>query len=463
MPKVRIEQIHIGRNRRPIRDKKVEELKESIRANGLLNPITVDQNMNLVAGLHRLTACVLLGLTEIECHVVTYKDSEQARLAEIDENLIRNELRPLERGQLWYERIQILKKLGLRAKRGDNQHTLKASEPALREGFPLQATGEPRRGEIISPPLTTNHELAKKAGYSERTLQQGLQIAKDIHPEVQQMIEGTAIADSTTELLKVARAGASERILVEQAQQALRLAQTIGKQTEAQLQAQLLAEAEARQKELQMLALKSALAERDARLALKKVQRQLTQSKVEKVAIAAKSISVKVSDEWILGRHLVYCGDTSSQDFMNLLPGNAALAIATLSSSWEHDYLLDEAKIVAVLRSEGQVYEFCSRHRLPFQYELLLGNLYVGIFSHQSIFKPQIPINIQGIEGIVNYLLNLYTSQNNFVIAPFMGQGEVLIACERLGRICFIGDKNPNLVAHGIMRWQDLTKNRSHK
>ncbi|PMB01108.1 hypothetical protein CI592_18380, partial [Fischerella thermalis CCMEE 5328] len=47
MPKIPIEKIKIGVNRRPLNGEKVKDLKESIQANGLLNPITVDQNHNL--------------------------------------------------------------------------------------------------------------------------------------------------------------------------------------------------------------------------------------------------------------------------------------------------------------------------------------------------------------------------------------------------------------------------------
>jgi ParB family chromosome partitioning protein len=77
--------------------------------------------------------------------------------------------------------------------------------------------------------------------------------------------------------------------------------------------------------------------------------------------------------------------------------------------------------------------------------------------------KPQTPINIEGVEGIINYLLNLYTNPNNFVIAPFMGHGEILIACERLGRICFIGDSNSELVNRGLARWQNWTGKQAKK
>ncbi|BAY09465.1 ParB/RepB/Spo0J family partition protein [Calothrix sp. NIES-2098] len=434
MPIVPINQILVGRNRRPIKGEKVDELKESIRANGLLNPITVDQKLNLIAGLHRLTACKLLGLDAIACNIVTYQYAEQARLAEIDENLIRNELEPLERSELWLERDRILERMGLRAKAGDNQHTLKG-------------------GEMISPPLKRTVELAREAGYSERTFQHGKQIAKGIHPDVKQMIKGTAIAESPTALLKIARAGSQERAVAEAAQQAFELAEAQGDVQAAEKQAKLLAEAKNKQKELQTLAYNSALAEKEVKSLSKKSQCQPSNP--------AKNVTV--GEEWMLGRHLVYCGDTAKQEFTNLLPSDAALAIATVSSTWNHNYLVGEARVVAVLRSQGQIYEFYQRNQMPFQYELLLGNIYVGIFSHQSLSQPQTEINVEGVEGIVNYLINLYTSLNNFVIAPFMGNGEVLIACERMGRICFIGDDRPELVSRGIGRWEKWTGKQSQK
>ncbi|MBR8839058.1 MAG: ParB N-terminal domain-containing protein [Stigonema ocellatum SAG 48.90 = DSM 106950] len=443
MPTVPIDQIKIGLNRRPVKEEKVAELMESIKANGLLNPITVDQNLNLVAGLHRLTACKLLHRHEIECNIVTYTDADQARLAEIDENLIRNELEPLDRAQLWLEREQILERLGLRAKPGDNQHTLKGSAS-------------------ISPPPKTTLELAKEVGFSERTFQQGKQIAKDITPEVKEIIKDTPLAKSTTDLLKVARAGSKERTSAEQAEQARQQALAKGEHEVAERLGKLAAQARGKQKELQMEAYKSALAQKEAKSIRKQVQSQVEQP-MKKSNVAAHQLGVKVGEEWILGRHLVYCGDTSGKEFVKLLPGNAALAIATLSQTWNHDYLVHEARVVAVLRSEGNIYEFCSRNRMPFQYELVLGNIYVGIFSQHSISKPQTAINVEGVEGIVPYLLNLYTSTNNFVISPFMAHGEILIACERMGRSCFIGDENPELVARGIIRWQNWTGKQSQK
>lgn len=73
---------------------------------GLLNPITLDRQYTLIAGLHRLEAAKLLGWTEIECNIVTL-EGIQEELAEIDENVIRNKLPHLD------QRDALLRRKGL--------------------------------------------------------------------------------------------------------------------------------------------------------------------------------------------------------------------------------------------------------------------------------------------------------------------------------------------------------------
>ena len=89
--RIKISNIRINPGRREATTEAIEELAQSIAAVGLLNPITLDQNNTLVAGLHRLEAAKLLGWTEIECNVIGMSDL-QAELAEIDENIIRTRL-----------------------------------------------------------------------------------------------------------------------------------------------------------------------------------------------------------------------------------------------------------------------------------------------------------------------------------------------------------------------------------
>ncbi len=426
MPLIDIDKVSVGSNRRPLKDQKVADLMRSIKTSGLLNPITLDQNYLLIAGLHRLTACRLLGFTQIECKVVTC-DADQARLAEIDENLIRNELEALERSELWLERDQILDRMGLRAKAGDNQFTRK------------------KGSETNSPPLKTTIELAQEIGYTERTFQQGKQIARDIAPEVKAAIRGTSVAKSPQTLLKVARAGTEERKQAEQIERSLQSAQD--NSAEVTRQAKLAAEARARQKALQLMALQNAEAEKAAKQSARKQSRKA--SDVEPL-----SLEIQAGDTWMLKRHLIYCGDTSSEDFRDCLPSNAALAIVSPQAPWSHDYLVDEVKTVAVLRSQGDILQFCKSQRMPFRSELLIGDFYLALFSNHAIVAPEPSLGFEEIEGIVTYLLSLYTKPGHFVLNAGVGNGEVLMACERMERICFAGDSCPTRVSRSVDRWQ---------
>ena len=71
---VKIEQIYVPQAlRKPVDQAKVQELAESIAANGLQVPILVRQDKArfvLVSGLHRLEACKALGETTIQVNIV---------------------------------------------------------------------------------------------------------------------------------------------------------------------------------------------------------------------------------------------------------------------------------------------------------------------------------------------------------------------------------------------------------
>ena len=177
--------------------------------------------------------------------------------------------------------------------------------------------------------------------------------------------------------------------------------------------------------------------------------------------------NVQIGDKWLLDRHIVYCGDTFSNKYINILPSDPALAIVIPSSNWNHDYSINKARIVAVVLQEDQIYNFCIHfyihQQIPFRFQLLLGKLYVVVFSHQFLSKPRKPPEIEGIEGIVAYLVNQYTNWGDYVFAPFLGYGEVLITCEKMGRICVAGDRNPQIVSRALIRWQNWTKKKIKK
>ncbi len=190
MPKIEIKKIKIPATRkRSLDGGAVRRLMESIKVMGLLNPVTVGKDLTLLAGLHRLEACRHLGHKRIEARVLSL-DRIQSELAQVDENLVRNELSPLEQGEHLLLRDELLEKLGMRA-------------PPRR----------PRKGERSSP-FQTTAKIAARLGLSERVAQKRKQVAKILPKRVRDAVRGTPIASSPIELLRLARVEPAKRLLV---------------------------------------------------------------------------------------------------------------------------------------------------------------------------------------------------------------------------------------------------------
>jgi len=182
-----IDSIIVNGRRRDLNQDKVNGLAQSISEIGLINPVTLAEDNKLLAGLHRLEAARVLHWTTIPAIVLAGLDALQTELAEIDENLIRNELTPLQQGDWLVRRDAILLQMGQRWRGdGDNQHT---------------KTG----GEFSSPPPKSTADIANEVGLSERVAQQRKQIANKIAPEVKEEIYGTELEEKATELLLLAR------------------------------------------------------------------------------------------------------------------------------------------------------------------------------------------------------------------------------------------------------------------
>lgn len=177
-----IDSIKVKEGRRPVDQNKVRELAESMKQVGLMNSVTVNTDLELIAGAHRLAAAQLLGWEEIECRMMD-ADALTYELAEIDENLMRNELHYLDQGAAYKRRDELLDEMGARPKAGDNQYTAGRVE--------------------ITPPIKTTEELAAELGVSKSTFKQAKQMARDILPEVQDAIKAADLPK--TDALKIAR------------------------------------------------------------------------------------------------------------------------------------------------------------------------------------------------------------------------------------------------------------------
>lgn len=70
----------------------LENLAKSIKEYGLLEPILLDNQNNLVAGFRRLTACIMLGMDTIKYERLGALDPVRAQEIELEENIRRHQL-----------------------------------------------------------------------------------------------------------------------------------------------------------------------------------------------------------------------------------------------------------------------------------------------------------------------------------------------------------------------------------
>jgi len=190
---VQISEIIVHPRRRNVAPESVRELADSISELGLLNPITVDHNHILIAGLHRLEAVKLLHWTEIEC-TVSSLEGLMAEMAELDENFVRANLSEIEFGDLLMRRKEIYEALHPETRatydgggfRG-NQHqkVVAAKNAATTKSFV--------------------EDTAQKLGLAPRTVRQEIQAAKNLTPEAKEIIRNADSKITKKEVLKLSQ------------------------------------------------------------------------------------------------------------------------------------------------------------------------------------------------------------------------------------------------------------------
>ena len=177
--RIKISDIKINPGRREAEAKAVEELAKSISAVGLMNPVTLDQNNTLIAGLHRLEAAKLLGWTEIECTAMGM-DDVQAELAEIDENIVRTRLNRQELCEQLLRRKEIYETL----------------HPETRHGM---RNGQTAKNANLATLETKSfaEDTAEKTGMSKRAVSRLLQIANNLTGDARRIVEAHNMTQDT--------------------------------------------------------------------------------------------------------------------------------------------------------------------------------------------------------------------------------------------------------------------------
>ena len=130
-----IDQIKIRFRLRKPNQSKIEEIAQSIKILGLLNPVTIDNEYYLIAGQHRINAMRLLGHTTVPAIVKDYSKLH-SQLGEVDENLRRNDITShIAIAEHMVKREEILEKMGLRMNSGFNSNKGLISTDELAKEF----------------------------------------------------------------------------------------------------------------------------------------------------------------------------------------------------------------------------------------------------------------------------------------------------------------------------------------
>lgn len=143
--------------RTEIAGEKIEELAQSIKANGLIQPVVVRRagsGYQLVVGERRYLACRMLGWKTISATVKTLADSDMATIALI-ENLQRENLNFIEEGMGY---VSLIKNFNLTqemlAKR------LGKSQSTIANKIRLLKLAEPVREQLLQSGLSERHARA---------------------------------------------------------------------------------------------------------------------------------------------------------------------------------------------------------------------------------------------------------------------------------------------------------------
>ncbi len=205
---------------RPVDEAWAEALAESIRDHGLEQPIVVRvvrsaqdplknddltirasptgyvDHYELVAGAHRLAAIRRLGFDEIPA-IVRDLTADEARIVEIDENVMRRELSELDKSVFLAERSAVWVRL----------------YPETAHGGARKSRKKQGRNQVAN--LATwscfSKDAAEKTGMSERSIQRYCRIAKELGPEAITALRATPLADNQAQLLLLTRMAPAER------------------------------------------------------------------------------------------------------------------------------------------------------------------------------------------------------------------------------------------------------------
>lgn len=198
---------------------------------------------------------------------------------------------------------------------------------------------------------------------------------------------------------------------------------------------------------------------------------------------------------WKLGDHLLYCGDSADQEFIDRCAGatfafadppyNAGKADWDHGFKWRHDYLADVAQITAVTPGISAIADFFTTTNMPYRWSIAayisngmtrsplgFGNwIYAAVFSNNDSIhrnaQDHLTLSVTSATTheashesrkparLLVDLLELFTDKGDLVVDPFLGSGTTLFAADQTGRRCIGAEISPEFCAEIIARYGD--------
>jgi ParB-like chromosome segregation protein Spo0J len=196
--------------------------------------------------------------------------------------------------------------------------------------------------------------------------------------------------------------------------------------------------------------------------------------------IQESELTVETGDIIQIGEHILICGDNTEPAVIEYIKKNhfdfcfADPPYNALDSDydkggfiWTQDYLTDIADIVAVTPGTISIQDFMKNTNMPYKWALacFFNNLqapaavgyrhwdFTALFSNKSVHKgikdtinlniPKMPDedkeiakNRQKPAVYLTWLIESFTKENDLILDPFIGSGNIMLTAEVLNRKC---------------------------
>jgi hypothetical protein len=201
---ISVDKIKIRKNwniRRDIDPGKVEEISKSMSIIGLLKPILVNTELEIIAGERRFYAARKLGWKHIITRIVDFKNPNHERLAHLDENLEHKTLAPGDHAHAINERKVIWETLFPETRKGAAGGHAKARTQSDQPTNDKSSSAEDDDKLKSKEKQSFANKEAKAAGVNKRTIERKAKVGAKCSPATIKALNASSITNSTAETL----------------------------------------------------------------------------------------------------------------------------------------------------------------------------------------------------------------------------------------------------------------------